>query len=131
LKELTKKRIEKEKEEAQERIQKEDALRKKVEDIKRAREEAKREEEEAAEMGGMPGGMPGPGRSKDVDTTKLYEVLGVEKDADAKTLKKAYRKLCLKHHPDKGGDEHFFKEVNAGAFRFISFSSWLLLVCYF
>jgi len=63
-------------------------------------------------FGGMPGGMPG-GRRKDVDTTKLYEVLGVEKDADPKTMKKAYRKLCLKHHPDKGGDEHTFKEVNA------------------
>jgi len=70
-------------------------------------------------FGGMPGGMPGGGRQKDVDTTKLYEVLGVEKDADAKTLKKAYRKLCLKHHPDKGGDEHFFKEVNA-AYEIIS-----------
>lgn len=62
--------------------------------------------------GGMPGGMGGM-RNKNVDTTKLYEVLGVEKDADDKTIKKAYRKLCLKHHPDKGGDEHFFKEVNA------------------
>lgn len=62
-------------------------------------------------FGGM-GGMPG-GRSKDVDTSKLYEVLGVEKDVDAKTLKKTYRKLCLKHHPDKGGDEHKFKEINA------------------
>lgn len=59
----------------------------------------------------MPGGMPG--RNKDVDTTKLYEVLGVDKDVDEKSLKKAYRKLCLKHHPDKGGDEHVFKEVNA------------------
>jgi len=65
-------------------------------------------------FGGMPGGMGGmPGRRKDVDTTKLYEVLGVEKDADQKTIKKAYRKLCLKHHPDKGGDEQVFKEVNA------------------
>lgn len=65
LKELTKKRIEKEKEEAKERIQKEEALRKKAEGIKRAREEAKREEAEAAArdagMGGMPGGMPGMG----------------------------------------------------------------------
>jgi len=65
-------------------------------------------------FGGMPGGMGGMGgRRKDVDTTKLYEVLGVEKDVDQKALKKAYRKLCLKHHPDKGGDEHLFKEVNA------------------
>mmetsp|Transcript_27239 Transcript_27239/g.59998 ORF Transcript_27239/g.59998 Transcript_27239/m.59998 type:complete len:413 (-) Transcript_27239:140-1378(-) len=66
-------------------------------------------------FGGMPGGMPGGmrGRNRDVDTTKLYEVLGVEKDVDEKALKKVYRKLCLKHHPDKGGDEHVFKEVNA------------------
>jgi len=70
LKELTKKRIEKEQEEAQDRIQKEEALRKKIEDIKRAREEAKQEAEEdaraaSAGMGGMPGagmgGMPGAG----------------------------------------------------------------------
>lgn len=35
-----------------------------------------------------------------------YEVLGVERDADASTIKKAHRKLALKHHPDKNqGDE--------------------------
>jgi len=56
-------------------------------------------------------GMGGPAR--DVDTTKLYETLGVEKDADEKAIKKAYRKLAVKHHPDKGGDEHKFKEVSA------------------
>lgn len=66
--------------------------------------------------GGMPGGMPGGmgGRGGgDVDTQKLYDVLGVEKSADAKEIKKAYRKLAVKHHPDKGGDEHLFKEINA------------------
>jgi DnaJ family protein A protein 2 len=66
--------------------------------------------------GGMPGGMPGGmgrGGGEPADTEKLYEVLGVEKSADAKEIKKAYRKLAVKHHPDKGGDEHLFKEINA------------------
>jgi DnaJ family protein A protein 2 len=70
-------------------------------------------------FGGFPGGMPfGGGGMRggppaDVDTEKLYEVLGVPKDANEKDIKKAYRKLAVKHHPDKGGDEHLFKEINA------------------
>mmetsp|Transcript_7276 Transcript_7276/g.17783 ORF Transcript_7276/g.17783 Transcript_7276/m.17783 type:complete len:420 (-) Transcript_7276:292-1551(-) len=61
------------------------------------------------------GGRRSAGRrsASNVDTTKLYETLGVEKDADAKDIKKAYRKAAIKHHPDKGGDEQVFKEVNA------------------
>jgi DnaJ family protein A protein 2 len=68
--------------------------------------------------GGMPGGMPGGGSGRgapraDVDTTKLYETLGVQKNADKKELRKAYMKLSRTHHPDKGGDEHKFKEMSA------------------
>jgi DnaJ family protein A protein 2 len=59
------------------------------------------------------GGSFNRGPPKDADTTKLYEILGVEKSADAKEIKKAYRKLSLVHHPDRGGDEHKFKEINA------------------
>ena len=33
-----------------------------------------------------------------------YESLGVEKDADPETIKKAYRSLAKKHHPDTGAD---------------------------
>ena len=58
--------------------------------------------------GGMPGGMGGRGGGEPVDTEKLYEVLGVEKTADAKEIKKAYRKLAVKHHPDKGGNHDDF-----------------------
>ncbi|WP_410176929.1 co-chaperone DjlA [Vibrio anguillarum] len=33
--------------------------------------------------------------------TDAYDVLGVSKDADAKEIKRAYRKLMNEHHPDK------------------------------
>lgn len=44
-------------------------------------------------------------------TKDHYEILGVPRDADADELKKAYRRLAAKHHPDKGGDAETFKEV--------------------
>jgi DnaJ homolog subfamily A member 2 len=42
----------------------------------------------------------------------LYDVLGVPKDASADAIRAAYRKLALKHHPDKGGDPEKFKEIS-------------------
>jgi molecular chaperone DnaJ len=45
-----------------------------------------------------------------------YELLEVARDADAETLKKAYRRLAMKYHPDKNpGDraaEEKFKEIS-------------------
>ncbi|MDB5166324.1 MAG: dnaJ [Candidatus Saccharibacteria bacterium] len=41
-----------------------------------------------------------------------YEVLGVNKDASADEIKKAFRKAAIEHHPDRGGDEANFKEIN-------------------
>lgn len=41
-----------------------------------------------------------------------YEILGVSKNASADEIKKTYKKLALKHHPDKGGDAEKFKEIS-------------------
>ena len=47
-----------------------------------------------------------------------YEVLGIAKDADEDTLKKAYRKLAMQHHPDRNpgnpdADVHFKEAAEA------------------
>ena len=74
--------------------------------------------------GGNPfAGMGGHGHGgrarREVDNTKLYKTLGhcfsccfaliayfvgLTKDADENAIKKAYRKLAMTAHPDKGGD---------------------------
>lgn len=41
-----------------------------------------------------------------------YEILGVDKNASADEIKKAFRRAAIEHHPDRGGDEEKFKEIN-------------------
>ena len=40
-----------------------------------------------------------------------YSTLGVDKTATSEEIKSAYRKLAMKHHPDRGGDEKQFQQI--------------------
>ena len=69
--------------------------------------------------GGFPGGMPrgfggmgGPPQKKG-DSSILYKQLGVEQKATPTEIKKAYRNLARKHHPDRGGDAEEFKKIQS------------------
>ena len=48
-----------------------------------------------------------------------YEILGINKNADQSTIKKAYRKLAKEKHPDSGGNDEEFKEI-AEAYEVLS-----------
>lgn len=48
-----------------------------------------------------------------------YQILGLQKGATDAEIKKAYRSLAMKHHPDRGGDEAKFKEISV-AYEFLT-----------
>lgn len=51
-------------------------------------------------------------RKREVNNSKYYEVLNLKKNCTTDEVKKAYRKLAIIHHPDKGGDPEKFKEIS-------------------
>jgi len=42
---------------------------------------------------------------------EAYQILGLESDADKKTIRQTYRKLAQQNHPDKGGDSDTFMAI--------------------
>ena len=63
------------------------------------------------DFGGFPSGFGKPKPKKEVDTTKYYKILGVDKNASKDEIKKAYRNLVRTKHPDKGGSEEEFQNI--------------------
>ncbi|XP_019613463.1 PREDICTED: dnaJ homolog subfamily C member 5-like isoform X1 [Branchiostoma belcheri] len=65
---------------------------------------------------GTPGADQARTRSMSTSGESLYQVLGLKKDATPDEIKRAYRKLALKFHPDKNPDNpeatEKFKEIN-------------------
>lgn len=66
-------------------------------------------------MGGR--GGPGGAKKKEIDNTKYYELLGVKKEATQDEIKKSFRKIALKEHPDKGGDPEKVRPFIFPSFR--------------
>lgn len=65
-----------------------------------------------ARLGTSPGAATRKEALASMADKNYYDVLGVKRDASQDDIKKAFRKLAAKYHPDAGGDEAKFKEVS-------------------
>ena len=46
-----------------------------------------------------------------MNASEYYDLLNVSRTADENEIKKSYKKLCLQHHPDKGGKPEHFQKI--------------------
>jgi plasmid maintenance system killer protein len=64
-------------------------------------------------FGGHYGDTKSSGQTETDKKRKLcWDVLGIQKTENEEIIKKAFRELAKEHHPDKGGDEEYFKKIN-------------------
>jgi DnaJ family protein A protein 2 len=61
--------------------------------------------------GGFPFEHMSGGRAGPIDNTEYYTTLEVARDATPLMIKKAFRKLAMKSHPDRGGDKDAFQKL--------------------
>mmetsp|Transcript_6847 Transcript_6847/g.12428 ORF Transcript_6847/g.12428 Transcript_6847/m.12428 type:complete len:437 (+) Transcript_6847:1278-2588(+) len=52
---------------------------------------------------------------REVENTRYYEILEVPQTASCEEIKKAFRRISMKKHPDKGGDPDLFAEISHAA----------------
>ena len=67
------------------------------------------------------GGRMPQQRQRDADTTGLYKILGLDKNASDSEIRKAYRKGAMENHPDKNPGSavvpHLFPLLSPKCFR--------------
>ena len=59
-----------------------------------------------------------------MEEKNLYDILGVKKDATQEEIKKAFRKLSLKYHPDRNPGDKEAEQKLHGMFKVVFYIIW-------
>jgi len=65
-------------------------------------------------------------RLSELEESNLYGVLNVNEHDSIEKIKKSYKQLCIKHHPDKGGNPEKFQKIS-DAYRILSNRTYRML----